>query len=209
MCDTVGTDAELDQIFKSFDIDGGGSMDRREVAAAFAKLKVASRRPKYTNAAMTIHAQRKAAAALDGAANLMCQVEALEADFNAVGGASVSVRLGDLLNKRKVKSRDLRTLWDKNGDGKLDSGELAHNLDEFGLERTAEEDVELFGLLDKFGVGTLTIKELLAAMEQLILDSKNRASLVGDKQNKVATARQVAEQAQAHAVPMMVMGRGR
>lgn len=180
-------------------------MDRREVAAAFAKLKVAHKRPKYKAAADTITAQRKAAAALDAAAADLRQLEMLEAEFAAFGVLNVSIRLGDLLNKRKVKSQDLRSLWDKNGDGKLDAGELANNLDEFGFERTQEEDRELFGILDTDGGGTLTIKELMSAMSQLVTDSKNHVRVVAEKKSKVEAAREAAEQAQISAVAMMVI----
>lgn len=131
----IGSDAEIDQLFRSLDIDGGGTLDRREVAAAFAKLKVAHKRPKYKAATDTIFAQREAADALDGAAALTRRLDAAEAAFAAVGGATVSARLGDLLAIRAVKMEDLRNLWDKNGDGKLDAEELAQNLTEFGFER--------------------------------------------------------------------------
>ena len=70
---------------------------------------------------------------------------------------------------------------------------------------TAEEDRELFTLLDTDGGGTLTSKELMAAMKTLVTESKSRAGLVANKKRAVDEARKAAEEAQAAAVPKMVM----
>ena len=100
----------------------------------------------------------------------------------------------------------VRPLWDKNGDGKFDPGEITKNLDEFGFERTREEDEELFDILDADGDGTITIKELEEAMGEMIVEAKNYSILVSDTKNKAMVAREAAEQAQMAAVAMMAVG---
>ena len=43
---TVGTEDQIDTLFKTLDIDGGGKLECREVGIAFAKLKGALHRSK-------------------------------------------------------------------------------------------------------------------------------------------------------------------
>ena len=61
------------------------------------------------------------------------------------------------VKEKKVKIADLRNLWDKDGNGKVNLAELTVNLTALGFERSPEEDRELFALYirdhpDRFNV---------------------------------------------------------
>ena len=198
----AGTDgsAEIDAVFDWIDTDHGGTLDAKEMTAAFQKIKDAAvkLKAKSASAAEKATVLRAHAALTQKAIEATMEFEAAEAR-NPLADAAIDVRLGMLLVKRGLKVGDLTRAWDSNGNGTIDRDEFRHSCKTSGLEATDEEVNTFFTQMDTDSSGTFSMDELKAVLLRATEATSKAAELEKAHQKRAVELRKAAKQAQVAA----------
>ena len=121
---------DVDSLFKSLDVDGGGELDMSELKAALKQMiaAYANRKAAGASAMVKVAAKREQAKALREG-SIAAAVRASEAAVTTLQElrkiSSIDSQLGDIINSKGWKASDVATKWDASGDGELDQKEVS------------------------------------------------------------------------------------
>ena len=112
--------AEADSLFDSWDEDGGGSLDLKELKEALLKAQAAAKKYKQRTSgnpnSEKVQALIRRAQLAEAAAEVTAAAERLEEEHETMSRRlqeSVDVRLGGLLSRRRIKPGAVVTSWAK------------------------------------------------------------------------------------------------
>lgn len=199
----------IDSLFESLDLDGGGSLDIRELNAAFVGLKEAARDAIERGDLGRRHATdlRVVCEVYEEADKATSAFEVTEADLQyARESQSTGSRLGALLKTRNLKIGDVVRAWDRDGTGSVDMKEFRHHVKALGFKAKDDELDAVFLELDDDGSGALDLDELKTALKKLqdsaaawvANDAKATNGVVAAKK-AARTAQYAAQKAEAEA----------
>ena len=121
---------DVDSLFKSLDVDGGGELDMSELKAALKQMIAAhaNRKAAGASAMVKVAAKREQAKALREG-SIAAAVRASEVAITTLQElrrtSSIDSQLGDIINSKGWKASDVATKWDASGDGELDKKEVS------------------------------------------------------------------------------------
>jgi len=206
------TSGEADGLFDSWDDDGGGSLDLKELRRALLAVQDEARRFKAKPDPNSIkaHELRRRAAIATEAANASTHAEQLEEELAQLIqeiAADAAVQLGNILVKRRIKPGAVVTSWAKSRgahSGELSKAEFREQVLALGLASTgcSANDIDVvFDTFDADGGGYMDAEEAAAMIKGLqataeAADQKKRAKERSALAMRAKAAKK-AEQAQA------------
>ena len=176
--------AEADALFDSWDGDGGGSLDMKELKSALVqaqhKAKQWEVQRKYDPVVAKAKALRQQAKLAEEATAITAQAEALEEELKEMKehfGSRADIRLGALLFRRRIKPGAVVTTWAKSKGvhaGELSRKEFREEVQNLGLAATGPNatspvDIDnVFATFDEDGGGYMDAEEAKAMVSGLL-----------------------------------------
>ena len=170
------TSGEADELFDSWDDDRGGSLDLKELRAALLKCQDAAKAFKSTpdpNESKVAAMRQKAALAAEASEATAAAEEAEQelADLERKNKHSAAIRLGALLQRRKIRPGAVVTQWSTSkGEhaGELSKREFREAVIKLGLPADAGAEIDaVFDQYDEDGGGYMDAEEAKAMIRGL------------------------------------------
>jgi len=141
-------DGWIDELFREFDDDGGGTVNYRELEKKLAKIKGAAVEQRYV-------VRSKSGGRIGAALGTSVRLD-------RASGKPVAVLLSEELAKGSalVRVMDLFRDWDENGDGYISKVEFFQALVALGYDITRQEASEVFDSFDNDGSGKIDFREM-------------------------------------------------
>jgi len=203
------TSAEADDLFDSWDEDGGGSLDLKELKTSLLTAQKAAQQwnnQPDPNREKVLELRKRAQMAEDAAKATEAADEAERelAELRHSNDTRADVQLGALLYKRKVKPGAVVTQWAKSkGEhaGELSRREFREVCISLGLKDMEDSKIdEVFGMFDEDGGGFLDAGEAAVMIKTLQVTSEKGEQQRREKEREAAGKRSTATRLAAAAM---------